>query len=94
MKKHIKKLMKSNLILPPYLVPYKDAMYQDHFDLNHMRFEEWRLKSRPVVNKPMAVTPVHSPLATTEYVDMYKTKKEKQDKQASFKVDNGWFGEW
>ncbi|SEW46840.1 hypothetical protein SAMN05428988_6551 [Chitinophaga sp. YR573] len=93
MKKHIKKLMKSNLVLPPYLVPYKDAMYQDHFDLNHIRFEKWWLKSRPVVDKPMPVTPVRSPSAT-EYVDMDKIKKEKRDKQVSYKVDNGWFGEW
>lgn len=79
MKKHIKKLMKSDLILPPYLVPYKDAMYQDHFDLNHIRFEEWRLKSRPVVDKPMPVSPF-----ATEYADI----------DTKVIMNNGWFGEW
>lgn len=34
-----KNIIKRDQIFPPYLVPYKDAMYQDHFDLNYIREE-------------------------------------------------------
>jgi hypothetical protein len=59
-------------------------MYQDHFDLNYIRFEKWWLKFRPVVDKPMPVSP-----SATEYIDIDTNVIMNKEK-----VDNSWFGEW
>jgi hypothetical protein len=104
MKTHKKGFMRSNLILPPYLVPYKDAMYQDHFDRNYIRWEEQRFRPHMVTNKPMLVTPVRRPSAI-EYIhidsktiamttDADKIEKDKVDEQAFHTVDDGWFDDW
>jgi len=86
--------MKSNLILPPYLVPYKDAMYQDHFDLNYIRLEAGRAKSRPVPDKPIVDKP-----SAIEHLDLDTKAIDTTTDADSIKkkepvAENGWFGEW
>ncbi|SFD65253.1 hypothetical protein SAMN05518672_102802 [Chitinophaga sp. CF118] len=77
-----KSFLKSNQIFPPYLVPYKDAMYQDHFDIDYIRkeiqedkelsrrIEQRRLESERMqsksVNPPSISKEIHKGIQVTD----------------------------